>query len=195
MPRKTVQICGKAPTPLGIPAVVGAERWIIGSSYDEHVTWDRAFDVHPFAWIHDRRPQAWTWYQQQTQPIYLVVAVPEIPSSRTFPRAAIRAAFGARAVNAFSSSVDHMIALALLEGFETIRLDGVRMNSVEEWHGQRECLAYWIGKAEWLGVEVITDPEAALCTPERVYGFDEPTGAVRSPGAPVIVYGVPGVYA
>lgn len=196
MPRKTtVQICGKAPTPLGIPAVVGAERWIIGSSYPEHVVWDRVFDVHPFEWIHARRPDAWAWYRQQTTPIYLLAAVPEIASSVAYPRDLVGQRLGARALTAFSSSIDHMMALALIEGFTTIRLDGVRMNSVEEWHGQRECLAYWIGKAEGRGVEVITDPEAALCTPETVYGFEERTGAIRSPGAPVIIYGVPGAAA
>lgn len=192
---RIVQLCGKAPTPMGIPSVAGAERWIIGSTYQDHLTWDRAFDVHPFDWIHRRRPDAWAWYTEQEKPIYLLDAVDEIPSSVLYPRDAIAVAFGPRAWTAFSSSCDHMLALAILEGYDVIRLDGVRMNSVEEWHGQRECLAYWIGVAEGRGIDVITDAEAALCVPERVYGFDEPTGAIRSPGAPVIVYGMPGAAA
>ncbi len=191
---RVIQICGKAPTLAGLPVIVGAERWIIGSAYQDHVgaAIDRIFDVHPLAYIHERRPDAWAWYQDRSEPVYLLDAHDEVPTSCTFPRARIRRHFGPRAANAFSSSIDHAIALALLEGCDLIRLDGVRMNSVEEWVLQRECLSYWIGRAEAMGIEVVTDEDAALVTPEVVYGFDERTGSLRAPGALMVVYGVPG---
>ena len=193
MPR-IIQIVGKAPTPDGVPVLAGTERWIIGSAAPDlwHVPYARIFDVHPVGFIQDRRPDLWAWYGQQTEPVYLVEWSPEIPASVRYPREAITDRFGPTAGRAFSSSVDHMMALALYEGVDLIRLDGVRMNSMEEWHTQRECLAYWIGVARGMGVDVITDPEAALVTPAIVYGFDERTGADRAPGQPVMVYGVPG---
>lgn len=195
---RTVQLCGKAPSsrhqwgPLD-----GADRWIIGSAYRDHEYGPHTavFDVHPLPFIFDRRLDAWAWYQTRTCPVWLVEKHRDVARSLAYPRDLIGQRFGARAVHAFSSSMDHMMALALLAGYEEIQLPGVRMDSVEEWHGQRECLAYWIGRAEGMGVTVVTEPEGVFCTPEVVYGFDEKTGAIRAPGAPAICYGVPGAAA
>jgi hypothetical protein len=197
---KVLQICGRAPAAALVPPdIPGAERWIVGSTYHEHVgtAYTRVFDVHPVETAdHHKgilalRPDAWRWYGAQDRPVYLIEAHPDVPASVPYPRARLNA-FGVRGACALSSSVDHMLALALLEGFTEIHLCGVRMISVEEWVTQRECLAYWIGRADAMGVEVITDPVAALCAPERVYGFGDPTGARRAPGTPVLVYGMPG---
>lgn len=189
---RIVQMCGKAPTPAGIPQIVGAERWVIGSAYpDIPQPFDRIFDVHPWAFIAARRPEAWAWYQTLTCQVYLRDREIGIPGAQ-YPRDEIAAQFGARANKAFSSSIDQMMALALWEGVDQIHLSGVWMLSLEEWVLQRECLGYWIGQAEARGVEVFTDPEAALCTPEVVYGFDERTGAVRAPGQFVMIHGMPG---
>lgn len=166
----------------------GAERWIVGATYAEqaHTAWTRAFDVHPVQFILSTRPHAWAWYRRQTKPIYLVEATPKIPSSVTYPRAALER-FGLRGACALSSTIDQMMALALLEDrYTEIRLEGVRMLSRDEWVDQRECLAYWIGRAEERGIAVIVDPVSALCAPEQVYGYGDPTGAVRAPGQPVV---------
>lgn len=198
---RVLQICGRAPSAAMVPPdLPDAERWIIGSAYHEHVgtAYTRVFDVHPIEEaIHHKgilalRPDAWAWYGQQDRPVYLIAAHPDVPASLAYPRAAIAERFGRRAACAMSSSVDQMMALALIEGFPEIHLCGVRMTSVEEWLTQRECLAFWIGLAEGLGVTVETDPVAALCAPERLYGWGDPTGAVRAPGTPVLVYGMPG---
>lgn len=186
---KEVQICGSAPLVTAVPVIEGAERWILGAAYQQQGEgpWTRAFDVHQRWHIGTRRPHAIAWYAQQTKPIYLLEPLAEVPQGILCQRAEIVEAFGVRAGSALSSSIDWMIPRALLDGFERIHLVGIRMLTVWEWETQRECLAYWIGKAEGLGVEVITDPLAALCTPERIYGSDEPTGAVREPGKPLHV--------
>lgn len=197
---KVLQLCGRAPAAALVPPdLPGAERWIIGSAYHEHVgtAYTRVFDVHPLeptAWhegIFKLRPDAWTWYGQQDRPVYLIAPHPDVPASVAYPRDALLQ-FGTRGACALSSTIDHMLALALMEGFTEIHLCGVRLNSIEEWVLQRECLAYWIGRADERGVTLLTDPVAALCAPERVYGFGDPTGARRAPGHPVLVYGVPG---
>ena len=196
---RVVQLCGRAPSAAMVPPDLGCARWIIGSAYHEHVgtAYTRVFDVHPVEGdvyhkgIRALRPDAWAWYGQQDRPVYLIAAHPDVPTSVAYPRQALTR-FGARGCCAFSSTIDHMMALALLEGFTEIHLCGVRLNAIEEWVTQRECLAYWIGRAEASGVVVETDPVAALCIPEVLYGFGEPTGARRAPGAPVVVYGVPG---
>ncbi len=194
---RIIQMCGKAPTADGIPTVAGAERWVIGSAYAEQpdVAVSRLFDVHPPAWLLARRPEAWMAYALAGVPVYLAAPHPGIPFGVVFSFDAVRERFGRRASRAFSSSVDHMMAQALLEGCDQIRLDGVRLDSVEEWVLQRECLAYWIARAEGMGIEVATDDEAALVTPETVYGTDEKTGAERMPGRLKVVYGCPGVLA
>lgn len=184
---KILQLCGRAPSASLVPVdIPGAERWIIGACYAEHVgtAYTRVFDVHDAAYIKQQRQHAWDWYGQQDRPVYLVETTPEIPTGIAYPRARL-AMFGSRGYTALSSSIDHMMALALLEGFEQIHLCGVRLLNLEEWVGQRECLAYWIGRAEGVGCHVVTDPVAALCTPEVVYGFGESTGARRAPGQPL----------
>lgn len=191
---RVLQLCGRAPTRVP-PPELGGERWVIGSAFPEHVEtrYTRIFDVHTFDFLKEKRPaDNWAWYGQQDKPVYLVDTHPEIPMSVRFPLQEIGERFGPRAACAFSSTVDHMMALALYEGgFDQIRLEGIRLNSIEEWVLQRECLAYWIGRAEAMGVDVVSDPEAALCAPELVYGYFTPTGARRAPGQPVLVYGVP----
>lgn len=192
---KIVQLCGRAPTRFPAPIIPGAERWILGATYQEHLgtPYTRVFDVHPvertdwYRGIRAIRPDAWAWYGQQDRPVYLVDTHPDIPMSVAYPRQEL-AIFGVRGACALSSSIDHMMALALLEGFEQIRLEGIRMASPEEWVTQRECLAYWIGRADAMGVEVDTDPFSALCVPERTYGFHEATGARRAPGEPALVF-------
>lgn len=198
---RILQICGRAPSARQVPPdLPNAERWIIGACYREHVgtRYDAVFDVHPLEpteWhpgILALRPDAWAWYGAQDTPVYLIAPHADVPSSRAYPRSLIGERFGDRAACAISSSVDQMLALGLLRGFAEIHLCGIRMISVEEWVTQRECLAYWIGLAEGLGVVVHTDPVAALCAPERVYGWGDPTGAVRAPGQPALVLAMSG---
>lgn len=192
---KIVQLCGRAPTARQVPPdIPGAERWIIGSAYHEHVgtAYTRVFDVHAFDFIAKQRSDAWRWYAEQDKPVYLIDAHPEVPEGIAYPLPLLQQHFGLRGACAFSSTVDHMMALAIYEGFEEIHLCGVRLNSIEEWVLQRECLAYWIGLAEGRGIVVETDPVAALCAPEKIYGYNYPTGARRAPGQPMLVYGRPG---
>lgn len=198
--RRIVQLCGLHPSIEQMVSVEGAECWILGASYQRQGDgpWTRCFDVHPvFPTVHYpgilvKRPEAWAWYQRQTKPIYLLAADQAIPASVAYPRVAVTRTLGGRGAQAFSSSLDWMMALALCEGFDEIRLEGVRMVGPEEWQIQREMLAYWIGRAEALGVEVVTDPLACLCVPDRIYGYGEETGAHRTlPGQPVVVHGAP----
>lgn len=198
--KKVLQICGRAPgANLVPPDLPNSERWIIGSAYHEHVgtNYHRVFDVHPLektehhVGILNQRPDAWAWYGQQDKPVYLIAPHPDVPTSLAYPNEALRT-MGQRAYDAQSSTVDHMMGLALLENqWSAIHLCGIRLISLEEWVTQRECLAYWIGRCDERGIELVTDPVAALCTPEVRYGFGEKTGARRAPGQPVIVQGVP----
>ena len=54
----------------------------------------------------------------------------------------------------FSSTISYEVALAIYEGVERIELFGVNLAGDDEWAYQREGLAYWIGKADGLGIEV-----------------------------------------
>ena len=187
---KIVQLCGRAPV-VARPPDLGCERWIVGAAFDEHMgtAYTRVFDVHDPDWIRQRRPDALAWYASQDRPVYLREPMDEVAHAEIYPRARINDIVGNRGACAISSSIDQMMALAYCEGFDEIHLCGVRLISVEEWLTQRECLAYWIGRCEASGIEVETDPVSALCAPEVLYGFNEPTGARRAPGQPVLVLG------
>jgi hypothetical protein len=48
-----------------------------------------------------------------------------------------------------------MVALALYEGFEEIKLFGIDMSVGTEWGIEKPCMEYWIGRAEGMGVELV----------------------------------------
>lgn len=185
-----LQLCGRAPVSAQ-PPDLGCERWIVGASYDEHIgtAYTRVFDVHDPDWIRHRRPAALAWYASQDRPVYLREPMPEVPNAVIYPRQRVNGFAGDRGACAISSTIDQMMALAFCEGFTEIHLCGVRLITTEEWLTQRECLAYWIGRCEGVGIRVVTDPVSALCSPGVLYGFNEPTGARRAPGQPVLVLG------
>lgn len=176
---RVIQLCGTAPRVSDISDIPGAERWILGAAYQTQGqgAWDRCFDVHQTSHIQAKRLGALAWYAAQTKPVYMLEQ--SVRNAQIYPRLEVAEHFGPRGASAISSSIDHMMALALYEGCGQIRLDGIRMIEADEWHTQRETLAYWIGRAEGLGVDVITDPLSALAVPELVYGYEEPTGACR----------------
>ncbi len=72
----------------------------------------------------------------------------------------------------FSSTISYGAALALYEGFERIELFGVEMLGVGEYAYQREALAFWMGKADGMGVELWMPEECSLLA-QPLYGYDQ----------------------
>ncbi|OFW37656.1 MAG: hypothetical protein A3J29_06175 [Acidobacteria bacterium RIFCSPLOWO2_12_FULL_67_14b] len=178
---RTVAILGKARSVSAVAA--GAERWGIndlpvhrdeGWAFD---AWDRWFDRHTRAHILKHRPEAWAWYRAQDgrRPIYLLEpeAAAEVPGGVVYPTETVQDwfAWGGQPEEFFTSSVDWMIALALLEGVARIELQGVDFWAASHERGvQRTGAHYWIGRARGLGCDIVIPAASSLCKIERTYG-------------------------
>lgn len=184
--RTTVQIIGKGPNAAAAPR--GVERWCCndlqrripeGWSFD---AWDRWFDRHTKGHIQRHRMPSWDWYTRNDgrRPIYGLQAYSEIPGSVAYPTAQVQAAFpwGGQAEEFFTSSVDWMLALAIVEGAPRIELYGVDLYEARHERGEQRCGAhYWIGIARGRGIDVHIPDESSLCKIERMYGCFTPTSA------------------
>lgn len=191
--RKTVQIVGAAPSIATDPVIEGAERWLFNASYrtDLGRPYTRVFNLHVRAMILGLQPYAWEWYAQQDKPVYLLEAHPDIAASRPFPLLAVQDWFANDGVpeTCFGCTVDFLIALALMEGFEHIDLQGIEVKSEEEYTEQRAGIQYWMGRGRGMGRQMTCSSGSGLCSVPAIYGYNIITGAPPPPGQPVPVYG------
>jgi len=72
--------------------------------------------------------------------------------------------------NYFTSSIAYMIAYALYTGAKEINIYGVDMEQDTEYRYQRPCVAYWVGYAKALGVQVVLS--TVLDSVPYKYGYD-----------------------
>ncbi len=198
-PRKTVQIVGAAPSITTDPMIEGAERWLFNSSYqtDQGRPYTRIFHLHAPAMIRGLSPAAWEWYQQQDRPVYLLEPHPDVPTSVRFPIVELQHFFanetreGLLAVEScFGCSVDFLLALALMEGFEHIDLMGIECRSEDEYRDQARSVMYWMGRGRGMGRTVTCSDTSGLCMVPAIYGYNIMTGAPLPPGQPKAFWAV-----
>lgn len=122
---------------------------------------DRVVEVHVADHWSDfsRPPEHVRSLQQATREgtsVVLAEPHPDVPGATLYPMADVLARFGPLmpCPGLFASSVDYMVALALLEGCTRIELYGINMTGGREWEHQRAALAFWCGVAVGEGTEV-----------------------------------------
>ena len=147
-------------------------------------------DRRPFTrWFNLHRPEDmvkdWTsqWPKHQawlrtlrTLPVYTPIVWADCPTSVAYPKEQVeRFPFGWY----HASSIDWMIALAMLEGFTEIRLYGLNMTETSEPISARACIEFWLGMAVARGIKVVV-PEVShlfkifhLVQSNIQYGFEE----------------------
>jgi len=145
---------------------------------------DRYFDLHPPAcWTRGGKKSAAypKWLARNTVPIYMQEKYPEVPASVAYPKGRILLEF-ADARGYFTNHVAWMIALALMEGVDTIGLFGVNYSTESEYMRQRGSAEYWLGRASGRGVRVVLPEQCTLLRePALLYGYeshDETTGFI-----------------
>lgn len=76
----------------------------------------------------------------------------------------------------FTNSVDYMICLAVLRGYEEIQLYGVEFISEidDEYYTMRQSVNYYIGRATERGVKVTIQPHSSLLKCPYWYGYESP---------------------
>jgi hypothetical protein len=64
------------------------------------------------------------------------------------------------------------MALALEQGFKRIEIYGIELILEGEYAYQREIMAYWLGKADGMGVEVWLPQKCSLLV-QPLYAYEE----------------------
>ena len=158
---KTVCIVGLAPSSRDLVAQepVGVEMWSLnmGHAYfppDIMARMTRWFQVHPWDEMAPRqnpRIGHLEWLANATIPVYLEELNPAVPSGRRYPYEDVCQTIGG---NYMTSEPSFMLALAIHEGFELIKLYGIDMDCDREWAYERACFEHLLGFAMGRGIKI-----------------------------------------
>lgn len=158
---KTVCIVGLAPSTRELIAQEpdGVEMWCLNMGHaifpqPLRQKFTRWFQVHPYAEMAPRQEPRLghlEWLRQASIPVYMEEVHPEIPASVRYPYEAVCQTIGG---NYLTSAPSFMLALAIHEGFELIKLYGIDMHNQQEWSYERPCFEYLLGLAIGRGIRV-----------------------------------------
>jgi hypothetical protein len=171
----TVAIVGSAWTTRGWAPYgeKGVEVWCFNEMHGQTGVGkaDRWFQLHPkseFTKAHRFNHKEWLESEHDFV-IYMQRQYDGIPDSNRYPLSEIQDKLLTRMwkgeeqiKKVFGSSMAYAVALALYEGFERIELFGIEMALEGEWAFQRESMAFWVGLAAGMGVEIWMPEECKL---------------------------------
>lgn len=186
--KKTVAIVGSAWTsrswaPYGDPDV---EIWCFNEMHgqlgvEEPTRW---FQLHP-KWVWNDEDNVrfghLEWLKKDRDyPIYMQKVFDDVPGAVRFPLQEIQKKLLTRIWRGemlikklFTTSMAYAMALALYEReFERIELYGIELIMTGEYGYQREAFAFWLGKADGMGVEVWM-PDACTLLKAPLYAYEE----------------------
>lgn len=194
-----VVIIGKASGEMVTPWMTeGWEFWGLNEQTTRYTgspplpNYDRWFQLHPPRYLKRHYPPGLDdlndcWTCKQDVPVYMDRHYEEYPDSVAFPKAEVEALTSRGRYHA--SSIDWMLALAILEGFKRILVVGATMTTYPVMNGEpisaRSCMEYWTGVAEGRGIEVgFAGPTGhlfqvlhmAVYESDRQYGFEDEPG-------------------
>jgi hypothetical protein len=180
---KVVSIIGMESTSLAgadLDAKDG-ELWGLNAAFEmkdlEYAKWTRWFEMHAHDYLRRFSAERWDYCKSLKIPCYMLQHTGEVPYSRTYPRSEVNAylssLFGSEP-DYFTSSFSYMIALALYEGFEEIRLYGVDLAAPFELALERAGAEYLIGLARGSGVKVTLSSASPMLYTIWPYGYEEP---------------------
>ena len=146
------------------------EIWALNDCYTFLTHWDRWFEIHgKDVWIADGKDHV-EFLKSIQVPVYMIQHYPEIPNSVRYPMEDITELFFPGAKHAYlASSIDYMMALAIAEGVDEIKLYGVNMATSTEFLHQRPSCEFWMGIAMGRGIKV-TLPEDSPMLQAPLYG-------------------------
>lgn len=141
----------------------------------------RWYQIHPKSYfITFNKGTHWKWLKEDHGfPIYMQQILDDVPNSMQYPLHEIQNKLlgnlcrGEKKVKKlFSSTMCYQIAQALYEDYKLIEIYGINLAEKGEYAHQREAMAYWIGKADGMGVEIWL-PETCALLVQPLYGYDE----------------------
>ena len=162
-------VCIVAAHPLCLSGLEGEPRthefWGLNTASHFGVPYTRWFQIHPWEILLSRPNLAMDvyidWLNRAQFPVYLDEAQTEIPKSIRYPREDVAETIGS---NYFQvNTIAYMVALAIHEGFQEIKIYGVGMSSNDVGDGYaRPCIEYLLGLARGRGIKVWVHPKSAL---------------------------------
>ena len=156
------------------------EIWGLNLAHHFLHRWDRWFQIHPPDWkgtesgdgnYFGRDPDHLRFLQECGKPVYTREVDPRIPTSVAYPLAEVTSHLR----RYFTSSVAYMIALAIHEGVDEIKLFGINLASHPEYMRERACVEYWLGVAEGMGITVTLPGQCPLLS-GPLYAHDDDSG-------------------
>ena len=171
----------------------GWEFWGVNNLYltMPGVAWSRWFELHGFSegangvWLRrgspDFRGRPVNQYLAELDglgvPVYMQKEIPAVRRSVEYP---LRKVLEVKEfANYFTNTISYEIALAIMEGFQTIGIWGVDMAVASpileqnEYSHQRPSCEYFIGLARGKGIEVIIPDSCDLLKTRFLYAFEE----------------------
>lgn len=114
--------------------------------------------------------------RQLNCPVYMQRRVKAIANSVEYPLTAALETFG----KCFTSTASYMLALAIMEGYETIGVWGIHLTARTVYERQRPGVEYLLGVARRKGIHVHLPPGSSLQVPtypvlprtDVLYGYD-----------------------
>lgn len=138
-----------------------ATRWWEMHKYPDYLTIDQVPGTDYAGWLN-----------KCPIPVYMVDRRDDVPNSIRFPIEDMVETFG----DYFYSTISYMIALAIVEGFETIGLWGIDLAHESEYEYQKPSAEYLLGIARGRGINLVIPQQSALLKGLYRYGYqDMPT--------------------
>jgi len=153
-----------------VPFTPDWEVWGLPWDAEYCSRFDRLFEMHDRTLLETpgsgRNADYWQTLKDVHAPIYMHRHWNDIPQSIPYPLEVVKQTVFSNFHRArwddqadwYNSSPAYMIALAIHEGASTIALYGIDVLDDSEFNLESNCLDYLIGKAEGMGIEVITPP-------------------------------------
>lgn len=143
------------------------EIWTL-NEFDDVPRYDRMFELHPME-VQSAKELAWL-FKDKDKPIYVLEETPLVSAGVVYPKDEILKQ--PWAIEFFSCTFAYEIALAIYEGFTTIGLWGMNIESGSPRERTIESMniLWWLGVAKGRGIEVIWD-EHPMCN-RYLYGYE-----------------------
>ena len=168
---KTAAIIGSHPDTRGLFDFerTDCDVWCFNETVSSgEIPWASAvFQLHlPTVWR--ALSKHYDWLRTQTKAEVIMQQVyADVPKATRYPIEEVEK-LGYRYL---TSSVAYAIALAIVRGYERIELYGIEMETNTEYGYQRQGLAYWVGMAAGLGIDVVHVSEKFWRAP--LYGYED----------------------
>lgn len=128
-----------------------SEIWAVGSAFE--LLKDKDININKYFCLHNNETLEFDG---------------DIIDQNKYPLQSIISKFNSRF---FTNSISYMIAFALYNDFKKISIYGVDMDSESEYEFERPSVAYWMGFARGLSVEVCI--ASNIDSPIFLYGFED----------------------